>query len=184
MEWFLQSCQKAQDATLITRERDSDTLWRIAGAGELRGLSAALLRALWRWRDEEARAVDRPPFHIAHNEILIDASKRFAAGEPVHVKHLSGGRLHRFFSAAETALALPEEEWPKPIRVARSRSTPDQERRFADFKARRDQSAREHNVEPSLIAPKGMLEALAADTEAALPRLLPWQKMLLGFEVL
>lgn len=182
LEWFRQSCQKAQEATRVTRERDSDSLWRISGSGELRDRAAALLRALWAWRDEEARAVDRPPFHIARNEILIDAAKRFVVGDPVHVSHLTGGRLHRFFSAAEKALALPQEEWPKQIRAVRSRSTPEQERRFAEFKARRDRSAKEHNIEPSLIAPKGMLEALAADTEAALPKILPWQRTLLGFE--
>ena len=87
-----------------------------------------------------------------------------------------------FYRAAEEALALAEEEWPKPVRIARSRATPEQERRFADFKARRDKSAKEHNIEPSLIAPKGVLEALAADPEAMLPKVLPWQRALLGFE--
>jgi len=180
-EWFRQSCEKAIEATRTVREREVDTLWRISGSGELRGLAAALLRALWTWRDEEARAVDRPAFHIAHNELLIDAAKRFAAGDSVHIAHLSGSRGRRFFEAAEKALALPESEWPKVIRTVRQRPTPEMERRFADFKNRRDHAAKEHNIEASLIASKIVLEALAADTEAALCKLLPWQRMLLGF---
>jgi ribonuclease D len=182
LEWFRQSCEKAIEATRIVREREEDTLWRIAGSGELRGQAAALLRELWKWRDEEARAVDRPAFHMARNDLLIDAAKRFAAGDPVSIPHLSGSRRHRFFEAAERALALPESEWPRPLRTHRSRPTPEMERRFADFKTRRDHSATIHRIDPSLIAPKSMLETLAADTDATLEKLLPWQRMLLGFE--
>jgi len=181
-EWFQQSCEKAIEATRIVREREVDTLWRISGSGELRGLAAALLRALWTWRDEEARAVDRPAFHIARNDLLIDAAKRFAVGDAVHIAHLSGSRSRRFFEAAEKALALPESEWPKVIRTSRLRPTPEMERRFNDFKTRRDHAATAHRIEASLIASKSVLETLAADTEATLCKLLPWQRMLLGFE--
>ena len=181
MEWFLQSCEKACEATRLVRERDIESLWRISGSGELRGRAAAVLRALWKWRDEESRAVDRPPFHIARNELLIDAARQFALGNPVHLDHLSGSRRRRFFEASEQALALPESEWPKQIRVPRSRPSPDQERRFAEFKTRRDKAATKHNIEPSLIAPKNILEALAGDEVATLPKLLPWQRILLGF---
>ena len=180
-EWFRQSCEKAIEATRIVREREVDTLWRIAGSGELRGRAAALLRALWTWRDEEARAADRPPFHIAHNDLLIDAARRFHAGDPVHIAHLNGSRRRRFFEAAEQALALPESEWPQPIRTRRPRPTPEMERRFNDFKSRRDHAATAHGIDPSLIAAKSVLEALAAETEATLEKLLPWQRMLLGF---
>ncbi|MEI6350859.1 MAG: HRDC domain-containing protein [Verrucomicrobiota bacterium] len=181
LEWFIQSCDKAREATRTNRERDLDSLWRISGSGELRGRSAAILRALWNWRDEEARLVDRPPFHIARNDHLIDSARRFDCGGPVEIPHLNSTRLRRFFEAAESALQLPESEWPKPIRTPRSRPTPEQERRFAEFKARRDRAAAQHNIEASLIAPKGLLEALAADVEATLPKLLPWQRMLLEF---
>jgi len=181
-EWFGQSCDRAREATRIVRERDMDTLWRIPGSGDLRGRASALLRALWFWRDEEARAVDRPPFHIARNELLIEAARRIAAGETVRMDHLSSTRYRRFTEAVEGALALPENEWPRPIRGIRSRPTPDQDRRFAEFKTRRDRSATEHNIEPSLIAPKSVLEALAADLDHTAPKLLPWQRTLLGFE--
>ena len=181
-EWFRQSCQKAIEATRINRERDVDTLWRISGSGELRGRAAALLRALWTWRDEEARAVDRPAFHIAHNELLIDAARRFDNGDPVQISHLSGGRRNRFYEAAEKALALPESEWPQIIRIRRARPTPEMERRFNEFTTRRDHAATAHRIDPSLIASKVVLETLAAETEATLAKLLPWQRQLLGFE--
>lgn len=181
MEWLQQSCEKAIESTRIVREREVDSLWRISGSGELRGRSSAILRALWLWRDEEARSVDRPPFHIARNDLLIDAAKRFDNGDVVHMSHLSGSRSRRFYEAAEKAMALPESEWPRPIRTRRLRPTPEMERRFADFKNRRDHAAKQHNIECSLIASKSVLETLAADTEGTLEKLLPWQRMLLGF---
>ncbi len=180
-EWFQQSCEKAIESTRNIREKETDSLWRISGSGELRGLASAVLRELWKWRDEEARTVDRPAFHIARNDLLIEAAKRFASGEPVSMSHLSGGRRSRFFQAAERAMALPESEWPQIIRVHRSRPTPEMERRFNEFKKRRDHAAGVHCIEASLIASKLVLETLAADTEATLERLLPWQRMLLGF---
>ena len=182
LDWFRQSCEKAIEATRIVREREVDTLWRISGSGELRGLAAAILRSLWTWRDEEARSIDRPAFHIARNDLLIDAAKRFAVGDTVHISHLSGSRSRRFFEAAEHAMALPEGEWPKPIRTVRVRPTPEMERRFSEFKTRRDHAATVHSIDPSLIASKSMLETLAADTDATLCKLLPWQRLLLGFE--
>lgn len=181
-EWFLQSCRKAREATRIQRERDPDTLWRISGSGELRGLASALLRALWFWRDEEARAVDRPPFHIARNDLLIDAARRIATGETVELPHLSSSRRKRYHAAVEAALALPQEQWPKAIRSARVRATPENEKRFAALKKTRDAAAQKHGLEASLIAPKNVLEALAADLEGNRCRLLPWQEMLLGLE--
>ena len=34
LEWFVQSCDKAREATRINRERDLDSLWRISGSGK------------------------------------------------------------------------------------------------------------------------------------------------------
>ncbi len=182
MEWFRQSCEKAIEATRTMRERDADTLWRISGSGLLRGRSAALLRELWRWRDQEARSVDRPAFHILRNDLLIEAAKRFDQGGKVQIPHLSGSRARRFFEAAEKALALSEGEWPQIIRNHRARPTPEMERLFGELKTRRDRVAAHHRIDPSLIASKSTLETLAADAEAAATLLLPWQRGLLELE--
>ncbi len=181
-EWFLQSCEKARIATQTSRERDLDSLWRITGSGELRDQASALLRALWHWRDQEARAVDRPAFHIARNDLLIEAARAWTAGQRYEMPHLNSSRRKRYFAAVDEALALPASEWPKLVRGIRHRVTPEQERRFAELKKVRDHAAALHEIEPSLIAPKLTLESLANDPEATLPRLLPWQRELLGVD--
>ena len=178
-DWFQQSCTKAVQFAKITRQRDVDNLWRISGSVDFRGRAAAVLRALWTWRDEEAKAVDRPAFHILRNEELLESAHRFDAGQEVFIRHLSGSRGKRFFEAAQKALALPESEWPVFVRKNRARPTPEEEKRFHALKKKRDEAATALQLDPSLIAPKATLESIAADAQTAAERLLPWQQALL-----
>jgi ribonuclease D len=181
-EWFQQSCERAIRTAQITKDRDPEQLWRITGSHELEGRATAILRALWHWRDEEAQALDRPSFHILHNEQLIESAARFDQGRPVELPHLKGGRRRRFFEAAERALGLSPEDWPKFVRKPRPRPTREEEARFRDFKTRRDTAASELKLDPSLIAPKTMLENLAANPAETSAQMMPWQRAALGLE--
>ncbi len=178
-EWFEQSCGKAVATARIDKERDIETAWRISGSSDLQGRAAAILRALWLWRDGEARTSDRPAFHILQNEKLIEAADRMDRGEEVSFSHFSPSRQRRFAAAAQAALAAPAEDWPRPIRKPRVRPTPEQERAFARLKTRRDAAAKQLELDPALIAPKTTLEQITADPDSAATRLLPWQLALL-----
>ena len=79
-EWFGQCCERAIAASAIVKDRDPDQAWRITGSTDLRGRSSAVLRALWHWREDEASRVDKPTFHILHNEQLVNAAARFDQG--------------------------------------------------------------------------------------------------------
>jgi ribonuclease D len=179
MEWFRQSCQRAIEQAAIKRERDPDEVWRIRGAGALRGQSAAILRALWQWREKEAEAADRPPFHILRNDELLDAAESFASGKQPDYKHFSERRRRAFRDAAKHALQLSQAEWP--IAPSRSGTRPSIEtvRRSEQLRARRDRAARELKLEPTLIAPRATLDAIAADESRAESLLLPWQRAVL-----
>ncbi len=179
-EWFQQSCERAIVASTIVRERDPDQLWRITGSKDLRGRSSALLKALWAWRDAEAQAVDRPSFHILHNEQLVEAADRFDRGLEVDYAQLKGSRRARFFQAAREALALPETEWPQIIRKPRPRTTREEEAKFKQLKTKRDEAAAALQLDPSLIAPKLVLENLAANFDEAATKMMPWQRAVLG----
>jgi ribonuclease D len=181
--WFEQSCERVVEQAMTTRERDLENAWRISGSFALEPRAAAVLRALWRWRDEEARAVDRPAFHILRNEDLVEAAHRFHRGDRVAFDHLRGGRAKRFFSAAEEALRLDESQWPVRPRGTRTRPTPAEERRFFELKKKRDHIAGQLGIDPSLIAPKATIEMLACEREDALARLMPWQRELLEIGV-
>ena len=178
--WFEQSCERAIAASAVIKPRDPDQAWRITGSSELRGRAAAVLRALWQWREDEASRVDKPTFHILHNEQLVHAAARFDLGQDVGFDHLQGSRRRRFFEAAEKALALEESEWPQIVRKPRLRPTKDDEARFLALKRKRDMAAADLKLDPSLIAPKSTLENLANNFEDTVARMMPWQRTMLG----
>ena len=179
LEWFRQSCQRALEQTAVQRVRDEDETWRITGAGTLDGRTSAVLRELWQWRDKEAQAADRPPFHILQNHLLLRAAQDFAAGTIPDFRHFSTRRREGFRAAAEKALQLPESEWPMRRRRHGTRPTREMERAAEELRRRRDAVADEHGLEPSFIAPRGALDALAADESRSTTLLVPWQRSLL-----
>jgi ribonuclease D len=177
--WFEQSCERAIRATETSKERDTEEAWRISGSGQMRGRVAAILRELWHWRDQEARTVDKPSFHILHNQQLIEAASDLDDGRPVQFRHLRGGRAQRFEEAVARALALPESEWPIFVKGVRLRATRDEEDRMQRLKSQRDTIAANLKLDPSLIAPKATIEGLVLRPAETMERLMPWQRELL-----
>ena len=179
MEWFRQSCQRALEQAAIDRERDLDEAWRISGAGALRGRAYAVLRELWNWREKEAEAVDRPPFHILQNRELLHSAEKFAAGESPDYKHFSDRRRRAFREAAERGMQLPEKDWPVRPRRFGTRATAEVVKRIEQLRRNRDHAAKDLQIESSFIAPRATLEAIAADRTRADALLVPWQRDLL-----
>lgn len=180
IEWFRQSCQRALEQSLIDRTRDADEAWRISGSGKLRGKAAAVLRELWKWRDAEAEAADRPAFHVLQNKDLISAAERFVTGETPDYRHFSARRRQSFRDAAGRGLHSSEAEWPVLRRRFGTRPTPEVLRRTDALRERRDQVTSELGLEPSFLAPRSALEAIASDPASAEELLVPWQRELLN----
>lgn len=180
--WFRQSCERAIEQAAMDRTRDADEAWRISGAGRLPPRTGAILRALWQWREQEAEAADRPPFHILQNHELLRSAEEFSAGKTPDYRHFSARRRNHFRSAAEKALQMPEKEWPVKRPRSGTRPTAEMLRRVDELKNRRDRAAGELKVEPTVLAPRNALEALANDAARAETILVPWQRQLLGFD--
>jgi ribonuclease D len=179
-DWLRQSCQRAIEQAAVARTRDQDERWRIRGSGLHRGRSAAVLRALWHWREKEAEKADRPPFHVLRNEELLKAAAKFASGSVPDYKHFSFRRRQAFLEAAQAALRAPESEWPVSRRRFGTRPSNQTVQRAEELQRRRNRSAEELGLEPSFIAPRSTLEAIAADDARTAALLVPWQRELLG----
>jgi len=179
-DWLRQSCQRAIEQAAMARVRKNDESWRVPGSGSLKGPTAAVLRALWQWREREAERADRPPFHILQNEKLLHAAISFASGDLPDYKHFSPRRRQAFREAARIGLATPESEWPILRRRFGTRPTAETVRCTEELRRRRDKSADKLGLEPSFVAPRGTLEAVAADGTRAISLLVPWQRELLG----
>ena len=179
-DWLRQSCQRSVEQAAVARVRKQDEFWRIRGSGSLKPQAAAVLRALWQWREKEAEIADRPPFHILHNEKLVDAAVDFASGSVPDYKHFSYRRRQAFREAARIALAAPESDWPVLPRRFGTRPSVETVRRTEELRRRRDKSAEEIGLDPSFVASRHTLEAIATDQARAVSLLVPWQRELLG----
>jgi ribonuclease D len=178
-DWFEQSCRRAVEQSLVERSRDTEEAWRVAGAGKLRGRPAAILRELWKWRETEAESADRPPFHILQNSDLVRAAELFHGEQVPDFRHFSGRRRQAFRDAANRALRMPENEWPIQRRRTGNRPTPEILRRTEELRQRRDRNTAELGLDPSFVASRSALEALASNPTAAETLLVPWQRSLL-----
>ena len=179
-QWFCESCQRAIEQSVVERIRDLDEVWRISGAGALHGRAAAVLRELWHWREREAEATDRPPFHILQNQELLRSAEGFAGGATPDYWHFSARRRTAFLAAASKAMEMDPAEWPAPRRRVGSRRSAEINARIDTLKQHRDEIAAELNLEPSFMAPRATLEAIAVDEKNAETLLVGWQRKLLG----
>jgi ribonuclease D len=178
--WFRESCLKAVSAAAEDREKDPERVWKVSGSASLQGLSLAVLRALWHWRDEEAKNVDRPSFQVLRNEELVDLAKSAGESRVQIPQSIQGLRRKRLTGVLQKALALPESEWPLRVRSPRNRPTGEQEQLFEHLRNRRDRVAEGLNLEPGVIAPRQVLERISREPEAIDGALMRWQRQLLG----
>jgi len=181
IDWLRQSCQRAIEQAAVERVRDEDEVWRVRGSASLRGRAAAVLRALWQWREKEAEAADRPPFHILQNHELLNAAVSFASEKLPDYRHFSSRRRQAFRAAAKSALQSRESEWPVARRRSGTRPSAEMIARTEELRRRRDRAAMKLDLESSFIAPRSTLGVIAADQTRATALLVPWQRAALGF---
>ncbi|MFM8983103.1 MAG: ribonuclease D [Spartobacteria bacterium] len=177
LEWFTESRDRMIASAREVKERDDNTVWRISGSSGLSPRAQAVLRVLWFWRDSEARAWDRPPFHVIGNDDMIRAAQQIAEGGKFSAPRMNGRRRKSFEVVIALALQIPESEWPKIEKVRRKRISKEQADRSEELKKIRDRVARDLGLDPSIIAPRAALEATAADISSNV--LMSWQRRLL-----
>lgn len=180
--WFEESRDRMIESTKEVRERDDNTAWRIPGSSALSPRAQAVLRVLWFWRDAEAKAWDRPSFHVIGNEDMLRVAEQVTKGGAYSTPRMNGRRRKSFEVVLALAMQIPENEWPRTEKVRRKRTPREHIARFEAFKAKRDKVAAEIGLDPSIIAPRAALEAVSADQQS--PALMNWQRRLLELDEL
>ncbi|MES2440009.1 MAG: HRDC domain-containing protein [Verrucomicrobiota bacterium] len=181
-EWFEESCLAARQRVL-DRDDSKEESWRVQGSGKLEPYGLACLRALWRWRDGEAKAWDRPSFMVAPNRQLLEWSIDLDAKKAISLPHhFRPDRVKRFRSALSAVEDLSESEWPERPSGKRRKRDRDFERKVDALIHAREQAAAKLDIEGSLIAPRAVLESLAAQESHPSEVLLKWQRECLGME--
>lgn len=179
-EWFEESCTAARQR-VMDRDDSKEENWRVQGSGKLEPKGLAYLRALWTWRDGEAKAWDRPCFMVAANRQLLEWSTDLAAGKNVELPgHYRPDRVKRFKAVLEAVAGMPESEWPERPSGKRRKRDRDFEKKVDALIKTREDVAAELDIEGSLIAPRALLEAIAAGEVLPSQALLGWQRKCLA----
>jgi ribonuclease D len=140
---------------------------RMKGARALRSRSLAVLRELFRWREDLAARADRAPFRILNNEPMLEiartqprdlAALRTIRGVSADLAERRGRDL---LDAVQRALDLPDAELPRLTRGTRRPPDPAYEARLERLKLRRNELATRHDLAPGVLCPNGTLEAIA-----------------------
>lgn len=184
-EWHRETCHQLVAAASRPEEVDRDELWRIKGSSRLRPRGLAVLRSLWQWREQEAINSNRPPYFILPHDLLIrfaefaDEGRRHPLRPP---RFLTARRRSGLLAAFDEGLDLREDQCPLPLARKGRRATDQDMARFDWIKSVRDTRAAELDLDPTLIASKAMLMALAQNGEKTREELMTWQRDLLGLK--
>ena len=168
MDWHRECCERVVETSGLEAKNDAKEAWRIKGSSGLSPKELAFVRELWKWRDEEARRRDRPPFMVLLNEDLIELARRRAGSpgeplrpEPKFMKRITGENLARLESAVWRAEDLPMSEWPvapERVRWREKQAAPDKvEALLTACKT----VAGELKIEPCFLASRATLTAVA-----------------------
>ncbi len=194
LEWLKEECRIVCQARVT--EKGGPLFISCKGAGKLKGRALAILEELLQLRDSQARELDRPPFKVISAETLLEiADKRpRSPGELAGIVGMTPGQVQRFgdriLAAVATALALPEGSLPHFPRQRRDEPAEGAKERLKRLKLWREQRSSEQALEPGVLAPNWLLEAVADQRPSALPELdgvagmREWQKNLYGQELL
>ncbi len=176
-------------------EKDGPLFLYCKGAGKLRGHSLAILEELLQMRDRQSELLDRPPFKVLSVETLLEVAENRPRSlyELSLYKGMTSGQLQRhgagILSAVESGVATPEDRLPRFPRGGKKEIQERVKERLKNLKLWRERYCVELRLDPGVLAPNWLLEAIA-DTQCAaqdeldaIPGMREWQKRLYGAEL-
>jgi ribonuclease D len=189
--WLEQQCRRQIESAENGFPRDDDNDWRIGRSERLRPYGLGALHAAWHWREDWARKLDTPPFKVTSNDTLMKIAE--AADHGLSVRALMesihlGKRHDRLAPSLRVALENGLNRDPHTLPKRRGRDpnhtplTADELALQDRIKADRDRVAATIQLDPTLIANRATLAALARAPEKIDEILLPWQADLLRGE--
>ena len=190
-DWALEEFSRLEAIRFREAPEDEETWRKLKNIGTLDRRSLAILRNLHKWRDQLARAADRPPFKIIGNDAIVEISKEKPAdlGELSKLKSVSQyhrGRYSReLLAAVAQALTLDESQLPERGEARTWLRDKALENRISKLKSVRDRVAAELKIDSGLLAPRHVLAAVASTRSLDdIPAMRNWQRQVLGEKLL
>ncbi|HUI24604.1 MAG TPA: ribonuclease D [Candidatus Kryptonia bacterium] len=189
--WAQEEFRRLEQAAAAGRADPRAAYLRVRGRGALRAKGLAILRELAAWREEEARARNKPRGSVLKDELLVELARR-APTTPAALRSLRAlhsreleRSTHPLLAAVERALDLPKSEWPEPPK----HSTASAPTGLVELLQAVLRNRAEHaHIAPNLLATTADLEQLASQHRnadgAELPILQGWRRKLAGEQLL
>ncbi|MCZ6506864.1 MAG: HRDC domain-containing protein [Acidobacteria bacterium] len=150
----------------------ADGFWRIKGVGGLPRQQMPVVVALYRWREEMARDLDRPPGRVLNNRLLL-ALSRNPPSAPGHLRRLGiHGRLvrERGRELLDVIAAARRDPPAVPPRPQRAREDPQAAKRADRLRKWRRGEGERRGVPEQVVLPSAALRHLAMLPEEDLTR--------------
>ncbi len=149
--------------TYTEKPFDPEGFWRIKGARDLAPNELAVLRELYLWRDEQARAIDRPPFKVLGDQVLL----RFSRLQPQHLHELGLSPRQvdqigkRLLAVIERGRCAPPPAPPARPHNGNGRPDPEVQARFDKLRAWRAQRAAGRQVDADIVLTNDALMSIS-----------------------
>ena len=165
--WAQEEFALLTDAPFNLAGNEEPGFLRIKGAKHLKPHQLAVLRELHAWRDSVAERMDRAPFMVLGNDVLLslstepptsaqDIAQRKGVGERLIEKH---GKA--MMQAVKRGVELPKDEWPRLEKPKRWARDDEYEDRLKRLKACRDELTTQNDLRPGIVAANQMLADIA-----------------------
>lgn len=167
MHWADEEFKAFVHIPFETPENEEPPFMRMKGAKTLKPRQLAVLRELFAWRDPIAAKIDRAPFMVLGNDVLIDLSKE----PPADVAQLAqrkgvgastvGRNGHTIMTAIQRGLDTPKDQWPRVPRPKRWDRDDDFEDRLKRLKVERDRMTEQNGLRPGIVWANHQLNDIA-----------------------
>lgn len=182
LDWLEEDFRRLSETALY--ENPPEHAWlRVKGANRLRGASLAVLQALAKWREEQARERDRPRAWLLRDDAMVDIARHRPKSLDAfkRIRGLSERLLER--SGKQLAALVQEagnnKPAPLPDKGIRTPLSVAQDATVDLLMAAVRISAADNNLNPAVLASRKQLEQLVLGT-ADSPVMQGWRKPLVG----
>jgi ribonuclease D len=186
-EWAQEEFALLTDAPFNAPVNDEPGFLRLKGAKMLKPQQLAVLREVHAWREKTAERMDRAPFMVIGNDVLLDLATSPPAniGELGQRKGVHERTMQRhgreIMAAVRRGMELPKEQWPRIPKAKRWDRDDQYEERLKRLKKMRDQLTAAHDLRMGIVASNQLLADVARtlpgdlDALAALPGIRRYQ---------
>lgn len=189
--WLIETCDDLIQRVQKPKEEDAER-FRIPGSSKFHPKSLHILKRTWEWREREAQKLDRPPYKVFGNELMLAIVRAATYSFPTVredflprlPKNFVGERRESFLAMLQDAMDTPESEWPEMNpKVPPPDICPDGEL-IDSLRDWRNDRAAALNMDAAMIANRSQLIALASPIGTSwedrydAAHLLPWQRTL------